>query len=253
MKNNAKRFDFTRRDKRGSVEKCGYLDLTQTESGAAELYFYGDIVSAQWLSEWYAEDKCPQDIADFLNQIDNKSDLTIYFNSGGGDVFAGVAICNILRRHEGHKRGIVDGLAASIASVILMACDEITIKTGAQVMIHKPWCYTAGNADDLRQTITELDKCEESILDIYATKTVEGVTREAIAEKMAAETWLSAAEFGELFVSSVEAQAAIAACKDSAFFSKYNNLPENLKTQTEKDNDQDNAAALLWDLDLYGI
>lgn len=253
--NNQKRFDFTRRDKRGRVETVGYLDLREPSEGAAELYFYGDIVSAQWQSEWYAEDKCPQDIADFLNQIDNNAELTIYFNSGGGDVFAGIAIYNTLRRHAGHKRGVVDALAASIASVILMACDEITIKTGAQVMIHKPWCIAWGNADELQKTIESLNKCEESALDIYMTKAVEGVTRESIAEKMAAETWLSASEFAEMFAVSVEEQAAIAACRDSAFFSKYNHLPECLKSPPVGENANQKAEAdkLLWDLDLFGI
>ena len=64
------------------------------EQSRCSLYFYGDIVSATWESMWYEEDRCPQDIADFLNQLDGYEDIDIYFNSGGGDVFAGLAIYN---------------------------------------------------------------------------------------------------------------------------------------------------------------
>lgn len=113
-----RRFDFTKKNKRnGKVENVGYLNLEQDEEQSrCSLYFYGDIVSATWESMWYEEDRCPQDIADFLNQLDGYEDIDIYFNSGGGDVFAGLAIYNQLKRYDGHKVGYVDGMAASIAS-----------------------------------------------------------------------------------------------------------------------------------------
>ena len=131
------RFDFTKKNKRsGKIENVGYLDLEQDEEQSrCSLYFYGDIVSATWESMWYEEDRCPQDIADFLNQLDGYEDIDIYFNSGGGDVFAGLAIYNQLKRYDGHKVGYVDGMAASIASVIMFACDELHFATGAQAMI----------------------------------------------------------------------------------------------------------------------
>ena len=117
------RFDFTKKNKRsGKIENVGYLDLEQDEEQSrCSLYFYGDIVSATWESMWYEEDRCPQDITDFLNQLDGYEDIDIYFNSGGGDVFAGLAIYNQLKRYDGHKVGYVDGMAASIASVIMFA------------------------------------------------------------------------------------------------------------------------------------
>ena len=92
-----RRFDFTKKNKRsGKVENVGYLDLEQDEEQSrCSLYFYGDIVSATWESMWFEEDRCPQDIADFLNQLDGYEDIDIYFNSGGGDVFRGQsgAVC----------------------------------------------------------------------------------------------------------------------------------------------------------------
>ena len=133
-----KRFNFTKKNRRTKkTENVGYLDFVEgEEQGRCSLYFYGDIVSATWQSMFYEEDKCPQDIADFLNQLDGYEEIDIYFNSGGGDVFAGLAIYNQLRRYNGRKVGYVDGMAASIASVIMFVCDELHFSTGAQAMIH---------------------------------------------------------------------------------------------------------------------
>ena len=140
----AKKMNFTRRNRtKRTIENVGFMQIKDAAAGGVELYIYGDIVSSAW-DKWTSEDTCPQDITDFLNGIDNNAELTVYFNSCGGDVFAGIGIYNILKRHKGHITGIVDGIAASIASVILMACDDIVVSTGAQIMIHKPltmaWC-----------------------------------------------------------------------------------------------------------------
>lgn len=256
MKN---KFNFTRRNPHTrAIENAGYLEIRNAQDGAAELYFYGDIVSATWQSERYEEDRCPQDISDFLGQIGNDCDITIYFNSGGGDVFAGIAIYNILKRHNGHKRGVVDALAASIASVILMACDEITVMNGAQIMVHKPWCMTYGNADDLAETIKQLDKCQESIIGIYMTKANEGVPREEIESLVNAETWMTGADLQKYFNVTVEnGNASIAACA-SCYFDKYAHLPERLKNPALPEHQNETkpkteAETLLEDLDLYGI
>jgi len=225
-----RRFDFTKKNKRtGKIENVGYLDLTANEEQSrCSLYFYGDIVSATWESMWYEEDKCPQDIADFLNQLDGYEDIDIYFNSGGGDVFAGLAIHNQLKRYSGHKVGYVDGMAASIASVIMFACDELHFATGAQAMIHKPLCIAYGNADDFKDVIKQLNLCEDSILDIYMEHTKEGVTREKIQSMMAAETWFNGEKLAQYFDIEIEERAAVAACA-SDFFEKYNHIPETLK------------------------
>lgn len=273
---NKRRFDFTKKNKRtGKIENVGYLDLTANEEQSrCSLYFYGDIVSATWISKWYEEDKCPQDIADFLNQLEGYEDIDIYFNSGGGDVFAGLAIHNQLKRYSGHKVGYVDGMAASIASVIMFACDELHFATGAQAMIHKPWCWAYGNADDFEDVIKQLNLCEDSIIDVYMQHTKEDVTREKIKSLMAAETWFNGEELAKYFDVEIEERAATAACA-SDFFEKYNNIPETLKgvdtknivdaviAELEKRNDAASEAekqrieaekrAILDDLYLYGM
>ena len=231
-----RRFDFTKKNKRsGKVENVGYLDLEQDEEQSrCSLYFYGDIVSATWESMWFEEDRCPQDIADFLNQLDGYEDIDIYFNSGGGDVFAGLAIYNQLKRYSGHKVGYVDGMAASIASVIMFACDELHFATGAQAMIHKPLCMAWGNADDFKEVIKQLDLCEDSILDVYEEHLKEGVTRDKIKSFMAKEKWFSGAELAEYFDILIDEKAAVAACA-SDYFEKYNHVPESIKGTATKD------------------
>lgn len=229
-----KRFNFTRK-RRGKTENVGYLDFeAKDEEQRCSLYFYGDIVSAAWLSEWYEEDKCPADIADFLNQLDGYEDIDIYFNSGGGDVFAGLAIYNQLKRYSGHKIGYVDGMAASIASVIMFACDELHFSTGAQAMIHKPSCMAWGNADDMEKTIKQLNLCEESIVDVYMQHVQDGVTRDQIKDLMRQETWFDYEKMQQYFDVEIEEKAAVAACT-SDYFAKYNNLPEPLEKPKTKD------------------
>lgn len=264
-----KRFDFTKQNRRtGKLETVGYLDFSNDESqGRCSLYFYGDIVSATWQSEWYEEDRCPQDIADFLNQLDGYEKIDIYFNSGGGDVFAGLAIYNQLKRYNGFKTGYVDGLAASIASVIMFACDELHFATGAQAMVHKPLCFVYGNAEDFEEVIKQLDLCEESILDVYEEHLKEGVTREKIKSFMAEEKWFAGKELAEYFDVEIEEKTAVAACK-SDYYDKYNNVPEKLKTKDtknivdavieeienrEKQRIEAEKAEILTDLEMYGV
>lgn len=231
-----KRFDFTKKNKRtGKTENVGYLDMSvDEEKNRCSLYFYGDIVSETWQSMWYEEDKCPQDIANFLNELDGCEDIDIYFNSGGGDVFAGLAIYNQLKRYNGHKVGYVDGMAASIASVIMFACDELHFSTGAQAMIHKPHCIAWGNTEDFEAVIRQLNLCEDSILDVYMEHIKEGVTRDEIKDFMSEEKWFCGSELAEYFDVEVEERAAVAACA-SDYFDKYANIPKQGKGNETKD------------------
>ena len=226
-----RRFDFTKKNlSTGKIENVGYAQLENNDD-RAKLYMYGDIVGASWLSEWYAEDKCPQDIADFLNQVEDEKEIDIYFNSGGGDVFAGIAICNILKRHAGKITGYIDGIAASIASVILCACDEVIRATGSQVMVHKPWSWDQGNATTFRKLADDLDKAEECMLDIYMTKAKENVTREDIAALLAKETWLSEDVFD--YFNFTSSQSAAAQACTSTYFDKYGNIPDQIKGKVQ--------------------
>src|SRR3712207_1077741 len=129
------------KDKTGQIKNTGKIEIKNQTEDKAELYFYGDIVSETWQSYWFEEDKCPQDVSDFLKELENSKDVDIYINSGGGSVFAGIAIYSMLKRHKGKKIVHVDGLAASIASVIALAGDEVIIPSYANFMIHNPLCF----------------------------------------------------------------------------------------------------------------
>ena len=98
-----------------------------------------------------------------------------------------------MKRHSGFKTVHIDGIAASIASVIACAADKIVIPSTAQFMIHKPsvMIWENMNADDLRREAESLDVCQETILNVYENKLKEGVTREDINELVNAETWFT--------------------------------------------------------------
>ena len=154
---------------------------------SSELVLDGVIAS----ESWYGDEVTPQLFRDEL--AEHNGDLTIVINSPGGDVFAGVAIYNAIKnRNDGHVTVRVDGVAASIASVIAMAGDTIKMSLGSTMMIHKPWSMAMGDAEELAKTIGLLNKLEDSIVDIYADRT--GLDKEKIAELLAAETWLNPEE-----------------------------------------------------------
>lgn len=132
------RFNFAARDRDGKLKNYGYLDMENQADGPATMTFYGDIVA----TESWPEDRAPQQIADFLASLAQGQQINLYFNSPGGDAYAGVAMHNILSRWQGRKVAYVDAIAASAATMPLMACDEIHLAAGAEVMLplwqHEP-------------------------------------------------------------------------------------------------------------------
>lgn len=223
------------KDKSGKEVDSGRMEIKNLSSKSAELYFYGDIVSSTW-DKWMSEDTCPQDVTDFLKELDGSENISIYVNSGGGDVFAGISIYNTLKRHQAKKTVYVDGLAASIASVIALAGDTVIIPSSAQFMIHKPWSWTYGNANDFRKFAETLDSVEESIINVYKDHLKEGVDIETIRQMVNDETWLTGDKAAEYFNVQISEEAPIAACADSEYFSKYKNVPKNLLNMSSKPN-----------------
>ena len=139
--------------------------------------------------------------------------------------------------------------------MILMACDEIVMSTGAQIMIHKPSVFAYGNADDLTALITELDKCQQSITDIYMQHVKEGVSESDIAEKINAETWMSAEEAQEVFDIEIDDRPAMAACV-SWMMNSWKNAPKSIRTERPEDVEAREAqeeADLIAEMELMGI
>lgn len=227
-----KELKFYNKDRDGNTKVCGSMTIKNQTDSSADLFFYGDIVSETWQSEGYEDDMAPGDVKKFLDQLDGTENINIHINSGGGSVFGGIAIYNMLRRNNAHKTVYVDGLAASIASVIMMAGDEIVMPKNATVMIHKPsasYFFTTKNADDLRKDAESLDTCQEAIMQTYMTKAK--VDKEEIEQKVNDETWLTGEEAAELFDIKVEEANDAVACAGSSMFFCYKNVPTSLTAQ----------------------
>ena len=176
----------------------------KNEGKRATLYIYGDIEATQF----WGDEITPQTLADQLKTCEGE--LDVHINSGGGDVFAGMAIYNILKRYEGGVTVYIDGLAASIASVIAMAGDRIVMPENAMMMIHNAWTMAVGNAQHLRSTADELESMDGLIADIYAARS--GRDGDVFADAMADETWYTAAEALEAgLVDEIEGNKTIAA------------------------------------------
>lgn len=196
----------------------------------AELHFYGEIVCDEW-EKWSDLDTCPEDVLNYLSKIENSKELDIYINSGGGSVFAGLGIYNILKRHKGRKTVYVDGLAGSIASIIAMVGDEIIVPSNSFIMIHKPLCGVCGNANDMREMADTLDRIEEGLINTYKTKLKDNVNIETIKAMVNAETWLTGEEASKYFNITVTEANKMIAKVDTNLLNSYKNVPENLKTK----------------------
>jgi ATP-dependent protease ClpP protease subunit len=131
------------------------------------------------------------EFADHLAQV-TAPRLTVKINSPGGSLFAGIAIGNMIRAHPAHVTSRVVGLAASIASVIMLAGDEIVIEQGAQVMCHDALGMLCGNAADAREFADFLDRQSDNLADAYAARA--GGTREEWRARMVKESWFMADE-----------------------------------------------------------
>lgn len=210
------------------------LEIKNMTDVSADLYFYGDIVS-DWWGAWQNEDQYPDAIKNFLSQAEGK-DLNVYVNSGGGSVFAGMAIYNMIKRH-GEKNKVkvrVDGLAGSIASVIAFAGTEPPeIPSNAFLMIHKPWGAISGNADEMRKMADDLDKIQTGIMNVYEDHLAEGVTIDQVEALVDAETWLDGKEAAKYFnIAQTDAADYVAAVGD--YLSHTGKLPEKFKSHQKQ-------------------
>ena len=158
----------------------------------------------------------------------NLKQINLHIHSPGGDVFDGIAIYNLLKNHPANVTVYIDGLAASMASVIAMAGNEVIMPENAMMMIHKPWGIQGGDAEDMRKYADLLDKVENTLIPAYATKT--GKTPEELAEMLSAETWLNGKEcveqgFADKLAEPLVAMASIKSRK----LEDFENMPKAMK------------------------
>lgn len=155
----------------------------QAASGHIEVAIRGPI------GEWGETDRS---FIDRLEAAGDAQSIALTINSRGGEVDHALAIYNYLRNHKARVTVRIDGIAASAASIIAMAGDEIVMPANALMMVHSPWAFAAGNADELRRAADDLDKFESALIETYQART--GKDAESIKALLSAETWMTAAE-----------------------------------------------------------
>jgi ATP-dependent Clp protease protease subunit len=211
-----------------------------------EIMLYGEIGQDFWGMGIGAKD-----VADQLKAAGDISSIALRINSPGGDVFEGAAIFNLLAGQSVPVNVIIDGLAASAASYIAMVGKTVTMGEGAMYMIHNPWSFAIGDANDMRAQANILDKVRDSMLSGYMRRF--SGTKEELLASLDAETWMTAEEakaagFCESITSADDETNAKAAAVSASFdLTLFKNTPEKLKAkiETEKpraeNNDTDGA------------
>lgn len=148
-----------------------------------DLLIYEDIGE-----DWFGDGVSAKKVKD---QLDNMSgDLTVRINSYGGDVFEGHAIYNLIKHYSGNVKVVIDGIAASAASVIAMAGNEIVMPVNAMMMIHNPYTIALGDSAEMKKTAEVLDQIKGTIVNTYKTQV--DLSEDEISDMMNAETWLDA-------------------------------------------------------------
>lgn len=153
----------------------------------------GKLRLSGYVGDYYFEDGfTSSDVVLALAQIDDDADLVVHINSGGGVASEGAAIHALLTARSGTTDIMVEGIAASAASLIAMAGDTVTMSAGAVMMIHDPSGYTFGNSTDHGKTIEALEALATAYSRVYAAKS--GKTAEECREIMKAERWFTPSE-----------------------------------------------------------
>lgn len=206
-------------DNRHTSRKCEI----QAKGKEATLYLYDAIVASDIDAEWFGGVSAAS-LAKEIRNLDAEI-IHLRINSPGGDVFGARIVEQALRDHKATVIAYIDGLAASAATFLMLAADEIQINQGGFIMIHNASTIAWGNANDIQKAVDMLRKVDTSIAESYATRT--GKEVEDLANMMAEETWLSANEALEMkFVDKVmEGQTKASA---SWNLSAYANAPASV-------------------------
>lgn len=190
--------------------------------GTAEISIYDEI------GAWGITAK---DFQQELKALGGLTQIFMRINSPGGDVFDGLAIYNMLKRHRASVTVTVDGIAASIASVVAMAGDEVLMPANAMMMVHDPAGVVIGTSKEMRALAEALDKVKQSIVSAYVAKS--GGDRDEIGQLMADETWLTADEAVDLgLADGIEEPVRMAANFD---LSRFKHPPAGLTARNPKE------------------
>ncbi len=208
-RSNIQNFSPFRREKNKGYE-------VKNQSGDTVDFYLYDII------DWLGAD--PQQFMQDLKEVSANQTIRVRINSPGGSVFDGTALYNGLKQHEAKVETYIDGVAASIASVIAMAGDEIHIAENAYMMIHEPFSLVVGTAADMRKEADLLDKVGDTIVDTYAKRS--GKNKNEIKQALQEETWLVGQEAIDFGLADYLAEESNA--ENRFDLSVFNNVPESL-------------------------
>ena len=182
------------------------------QAAAAEIYIYGNIGDS-----WYEDSVIASELVPEIAALDVDT-IRLHINSYGGSVTDGMAIYNALKRHRASVDVYVDGVAISCASYIAMAGDTITMAANAQMMIHAPWGYASGNAQQLREQADVLDRYSKAMAHAYADKSGKSYDDALALITDGKDHWFIAEEaVAEGFADQIGEEAAIAASLARSF------------------------------------
>ena len=199
----------------------------EAETRSIEVYVYGEIGTWGITANQFVRDLAALD--------DGVSPIVVAFNSVGGDLFDGLAIHNALSRLGERCTGRVDALAASAASVAVCGAHRVVIASNAMLMIHNPWTYAAGDAENLRKVAAALDQAMEAIIAAYKAKAPD-IDEVELRRMVNAETWLTASEAVALgLADSVGEGVTVKACLgQGGALQRYQHAPQVLLAQLDE-------------------
>jgi len=200
-----------------------WFDIKNKTAEKAEIWIYEQIGEDFWDGSGVTAKAFQKELSAI-----KASEIDLHINSPGGLVFDGITIHNLIKQHPANVTTYIDGLAASIASVIALAGDKVVMAENALFMIHKASGMVYGNSDDMRDFAEKLDKVNGSIATTYMSKT--GKKDDEINELMKAETWLTAKDALESgFIDEISGEADMSACAKFVPVmqkAKFQNIPE---------------------------
>jgi ATP-dependent Clp protease, protease subunit len=199
--------------------------------------------------DWFGEGITAKSVARTLSQNASAKRIVVRVNSPGGSTTEGTAIYNLLRMEGKSKKIRVEilGLAASMASIIALAGDEVVMGEGSLYMIHNPWTLAIGDANDIKKSVALLDKIKSAMLDIYTARS--SASRDDISKMMDEETWMTATEalrhgFIDGTIVNDDADAKVDEDRAFAVLSRFNKTPAQLLNRFKSASGQELVAAM---------
>lgn len=211
--------NWTLQRPKASVKSNTWFRMKASANNEADIYIYDEIGYWGVTAKQFVND---------LKALGDVSHINLHINSPGGDVFDGIAIFNALKHHGAAITVHIDGLAASMASVIAMVGNPVIMPENTMMMIHKPWGFAGGDANDMRDYADLLDKVESVLIPAYAAKT--GKTSDEIAAMLEDETWLDGAECLAMgFADQVIPSLQVMACIHSKRIEEFEKMPNSIR------------------------